>query len=93
MRFGNGIDDKAERNAADHDGVSFIEARSVFQDSSRIEYYDDGHSVEEGRYAAIGFSHKGRLLFVVFTLRGERTRLINARIAEKDEEEKYEQGY
>jgi hypothetical protein len=37
-------------------------------------------------------SMKGRLLFVVFTARGQRTHLISARTAEKDEEEIYEQG-
>ena len=85
-------DDKAERNAAEHDGVTFMEAQSVFQDPERVELYDEEHSEEEGRFAAIGFSSKGRLLLVVFTPRGERTRLIGARTTERDEEKIYEQG-
>ena len=85
-------DDKAETNAANHDGVTFTEAQSVFQDPERVELYDEEHSEEEGRFATIGFSSKGRLLLVVFTLRGERTRLVSARTTERDEEKIYEQG-
>ena len=85
-------DDKAERNAADHDGVTFTEAQSVFQDLERVELYDQEHSEEEGRFATIGFSSKGRLLLVIFKPRGERTRLISARTIERDEEKIYEQG-
>jgi uncharacterized DUF497 family protein len=29
---------------------------------------------------------------VIFTIRGQRTRIISARIAERDEEKRYEQG-
>jgi uncharacterized DUF497 family protein len=84
-------DDKAERNESEH-GVTFREAQTVFQDPARVEFYDETHSEDEGRFAVIGFSNKGRMLFVVFTPRGERTRLISARIAERDEEDMYEQG-
>lgn len=84
-------DDKAAANEQLHDGVSFHEARAVFADPARVELYDEAHSEDEGRWAVIGFSRKGRLLFVVFTTRGERIRLISARFAESDEEEIYEQ--
>jgi uncharacterized DUF497 family protein len=84
-------DEKAEGNARDHD-VTFVEAQTVFRDPARVEFYDEEHSEDEGRHAVIGFSRKGRLLFVVFTLRAERIRLISARTAEKDEEKRYEQG-
>lgn len=83
-------DDKSFQNERDH-GVAFKEARSVFQDLGRVELYDEGHSEEEGQYVAIGFSYQGRILFVVFTPRGERIRLISARVAEVDEEKIYEQ--
>ena len=84
-------DDKAERNPIDHDGVTFMEARSVFQ-SAPVEIYDEDHSEEEGRYAAMGFSPKGRLLFVVFTPRGKRIRIISAWPAGRNEEQIYEQN-
>jgi uncharacterized DUF497 family protein len=84
-------EDKAQRNQAIH-GVTFQEARTVFLDPKRVEFYDEAHSEKEGRFAVIGFSLKGRLLFVVFTPRGDRIRLISARSAEQDEEDRYEQG-
>ncbi len=84
-------DDKAESNLAAH-GVTFAEARTAFSDSAHVELYDEDHSEDEGRFAAIGFSSKGRLLLVVFTPRGERMRIISARMAEHDEEEVYEQS-
>jgi len=84
-------DEKAEQNAREHH-VTFFEATDVFYDPARIEFYDEEHSEEEGRYAGIGFSRKGRLLFVVFTPRVERIRIISARTAEREEEKRYEQG-
>ena len=45
---------KAEENIKDH-GVTFIEARSIFQDPGCVEIYDEAHSEEEGRYVGIGF--------------------------------------
>ena len=84
-------DAKAEENVKDH-GVTFIEARSIFQDPGCVEIYDEAHAEGEGRYVDIGFSSRARLLFVVFTTRGERIRIISARIAEPDEETIYEQN-
>lgn len=84
-------DDKAMDNIRNH-GVTFQEGRSAFADPRGVEFYDEDHSEEEGRYARIGFSGKGQLLFVIFTIRGQRTRIISARIAERDEEKRYEQG-
>lgn len=66
--------------------MTFEEATDVFYDAARVEYFDDGHSEDEGRYGVIGFSLKGRLLIVSFTPRGERLRIISARKAERDEE-------
>ena len=84
-------DDKAESNAKEHEGVTFEEARSIFSDLVRVEFYDEEHSEEEGRYAAIGFSSRARLLFVVYTPRGDRIRIISARTARADEARIYEQ--
>ena len=84
-------DEKAEANERQHD-VSFYEAASVFTDAREIEFVDEAHSEEEGRYIAIGFSNRGRLLFVAFTMRNDRIRPISARLAERDEEELYEQN-
>src|SRR6266581_6893087 len=53
-------DDKAEQNEREH-GVTFREAQTVFQDPARVEFYDETHSEDEGRFAVIGFSNKGRM--------------------------------
>ena len=49
--------------------------------------YDFEHSDNEERYIAIG--RVGEILFVVYTERGEKIRLISARLADEDEEAIY----
>jgi uncharacterized protein len=80
-------EEKAALNAASH-GVTFEEAREVFDDPRAVEFFDPEHSDEEPRYARIGLSGR-RLLFVVFTERGDRTRIIHARKASKTMEREY----
>lgn len=54
---------KASENLRKH-GVSFEEAKEVFNDLNRIKYYDAEHSEEENRFLTIGFS--SRLCFLSF---------------------------
>ena len=82
-------DDKATRNLRTHD-VGFDEAATAFNDPARVELLDESHSDEEPRYAIIGFSNAGRLLFVIFTMRHNVTRLISARKANKKHQSIYE---
>lgn len=77
---------KAERNLKIH-GIAFEDAIGVFQDDNRIEYYDSEHSTEEDRYVAIGMV--GSVLFVVFTVRTDVTRIISARKATAKERRSY----
>ena len=79
-------DQKNEINKKKH-GVSFLTAAYVFADENRVELFDEAHSIYEERYAVIGCV--GRLLFVVYTERGDVVRLISARLAAKNEEEIY----
>jgi uncharacterized protein len=51
---------------------------------------DTAHSEQESRFIAIGMSASGRLLVVIFTERGDKTRLISCRKATKTEIEFYE---
>ena len=44
---------KAARNLADH-GVSFDEAKTVFDDPLYVDFYDPGHSYDEHRFIIIG---------------------------------------
>lgn len=67
--------------------ISFETATQVFSDPNCVELYDFIHSGEEDRYIAIG--EVGHVLFVVFTERGERVRLISARLATERERRLY----
>ena len=79
-------DDKAAANIKKHD-VYFDDAARVFLDDSRIEDHDDKHSDHEDRWITIGMVDK--ILCVIYTERGETTRLISARKATKREKELY----
>lgn len=51
--------------------------------------FDEEHSTEERRYQILGITDKGRMLFVVFTIRGRKIRIISARSASKKERTEY----
>jgi hypothetical protein len=78
---------KAADNVVKH-GVTFEEATEAFFDP----YYREGDaSVDaEPRDFIIGYSLSQRLLLVVHTQRGERTRIISARPATRSERKQYE---
>lgn len=78
---------KAARNLAEH-GVSFEIARKVFQDPLALEWLDSSEDYGEERYVIIGMAEL-RLLFVAYTLRSGRVRLISARCAEPYERRRY----
>ena len=80
-------DDKAAANYADH-GVRFEAARDVFKDAFAVDWLDERVPYGEDRYAIIGMV-ENRLLYVAYTMRGERTRLISARGAEPYEKRRY----
>ena len=77
---------KAEINRKKH-GVSFETAAKVFLDEDRIEICDEAHSLEEERFITIG--RAGDILFVVYTVRTPRIRLISARLATPKERRLY----
>ena len=70
--------------------VDFKTASLVFQDENRIEWYDAAHSLEEDRYNTIGMVNK--ILFVVYTERRDKIRLISARLATREERSLYYDG-
>ena len=82
---------KATANLSKH-SVSFDEAKTVFQDPFYIVFDDPDHSFEEDRCVAIGQSTQDRLLFISYTERENRVRLISARKASPNERELYEEG-
>lgn len=82
---------KAADNFQKH-GVSFEEAKSVFADPLALNLPDPEHSIGEERLVVIGRSYEGRVLFVAFTERGSRIRIISAREAARNERRAYERG-
>ena len=80
-------DDKAARNWRVH-AVTFEMAREVFRDAFAIEWEDSGQDLREPRYSMIGMV-QGRLLFVGYTMRCEKIRIITARKAEPYERRRY----
>jgi uncharacterized protein len=84
-------ENKAARNLSKH-GVSFEEAKTVFDDPLYVDFYDPDHSDEEDRYIIVGESRRSRLLIVSYTERGKTIRLISAREVTRKEREVYEEG-
>lgn len=80
---------KAQSNLKKHK-VSFLEASTIFGDKNILELPDREHSEGEVRFIGIGRSDQKRLLFVNFTVRGDRVRIISARQAQSWERSEYE---
>ena len=76
---------KARFNLQKHH-LDFRAAVLVFLDSNRLD--DEDYSTVEDRYRTIGLV-QGRVIFVVYTWREERIRIISARKATKHERQKY----
>jgi uncharacterized protein len=72
-------------------GISFDEAKTVFNDPRSLTIADEAHSDEEDRNVDIGISSRGRLIVVSYTERGPNIRIISCRKATKSERKSYEQ--
>ncbi|MDA8242284.1 MAG: BrnT family toxin [Nitrospiraceae bacterium] len=72
-------------------GVSHVECEEIFFNSPVIVKGDALHSASEDRYFVLGKTDTDRLLFVVFTVRGARIRIISARDMNRKERTIYAQ--
>jgi uncharacterized DUF497 family protein len=72
-------------------GISFEEAKSVFNDPCSITIADEQHSEEEDRYIDIGTSSRGRVIVVCYTEREPNIRIISCRKATKFERKCYDE--
>jgi uncharacterized DUF497 family protein len=79
---------KAEANFSAH-GVSFGLATTVFSDPFAVERLDDREDYGEEHFVMIGMADGSVLLFVAYTEREERIRIISARSATQNEQEDY----
>lgn len=80
---------KAEKNLHKHK-VAFNEAATVFSDKLSITIFDPDHSIDEERYITIGWSNRRRLLIVAHADRGDKMRIISARLLTHKERKTYE---
>lgn len=70
--------------------VSNQEAEDAFFNFNII-LKDQRHSGSENRLGMYGQTNSGKILFVAFTIRGQRVRIISARPADKKERKLYEE--
>lgn len=85
-------ENKANSNLKKH-GVSFAEAKTVFQnDVNSITFCDPNHSFGEERYIEIGLSAQGLLLTIVYVEREGYIRIISAHKATPRERKLYDQS-
>jgi uncharacterized protein len=68
--------------------VSFADAEQALRDPQAVTI-EDPDSEGEQRFVTLGADTLGRILVVVYALRGDRVRLISARKASKGEARQY----
>lgn len=82
---------KAAANEQKHN-ITFQEAATIFGDRFAMTFADPDHSMNEQRYLTFGLSKHNRLLVVSHTDRGDKTRIISARLMDRKERRIYEEG-
>lgn len=70
--------------------VSWIECEEGFFNLPLVMELDITHSSVEERFTLLGQTNAGRHLFLVFTIRNEKIRVISARDMSKKERAEYE---
>jgi len=78
----------AEKNWERH-GVTPSESEQVFFNRPLLVSDDSTHSKHEKRFYALGHTDEGRELFVAFTMREKRIRVISARDMNRKERRIY----
>lgn len=71
--------------------VNYIECEQVFLNNP-VFLKDENHSKIEMRYVCIGITELRRVLFISYTMRNLKVRVISARTADKKERKIYEEA-
>ena len=66
--------------------VTWPECEQAFANRPRVISYDKIHSKSEQRYFILGMTHAQRKLAIVFTIRGDKIRVISARDQKRGQE-------
>ena len=72
-------------------GVTTSECEEVFFNLPHLFQPDPAHSKTEPRYFILGQTNSGRHLFIAFTNRNDKIRIISARDMSRKETDIYEQ--
>jgi len=83
-------DGNSDKNWISH-GVSAGECEELFFNLPLLLQPDPAHSQVEKRLYALGQTNAGRLLFIAFTIRGDKLRVISARAMSRKERMVYDQ--
>lgn len=84
---GGNVDKSYEKH-----GVTIQEAEEIFADKDLGVVPNIRHSSSEKRFIALGKTLKGKNLFVAFTRRKTKIRVISARRMHKEEVDKYDKA-
>lgn len=71
-------------------GITPNETEEVFLDEGVKIEKDIKHQEQEKRFIAIGKTTENKMLFVVFTIRADKIRIISGRMTNKKEKEVYQ---
>ena len=74
-------------------GVTPAECEQVFFNHPILFFPDEKHSAVENRYSVLGKTSTGRRLYLCFTLRDYKARIISARDQNKKERTIYGQAH
>ena len=72
--------------------VSDQEAEEAFFDQKKVHHTDAIHSQSEQRYILIGTSKSKKILYIAYTIRKNKIRIISARMLNKKEKYLYEKS-
>lgn len=84
-------DGNIEKNKLKH-GLDFWLIEEIFFNEPLLVYEDTAHSEEECRCYALGKTDDTQYLFVAFTVREQKIRVISARAMSKKERSYYEKN-
>ena len=68
------------------------ESEQIFYNQPLVVFEDKKHSQKEKRLVAYGVTDEGRKLTAVFTIRGDKIRIVSARDQNKKERRTYEKN-